>query len=106
MAKYLVEGRYTAAGAKGLAKEGGTGRRAAITETIEGLGGKLEAIYYAFGDVDVYLVVDMPDAASIAALALAASQSGAVAVKTVVLMTPEEMDMAGKKAVHYRPPGA
>ena len=106
MAKYLVEGRYPAAGAKGLAKEGGTGRRAAIIKTIQGLGGKLESIYYAFGDVDVYLVVDMPDAASVTALSLAASQSGSVAVRTIVLMTPEEMDAAGKKAVEYRPPGA
>ena len=72
---------------------------------IESLGGKLESFYYAFGDVDVYAVFDAPDHMSATALALAVTQSGSVNLKTVVLMTPEEMDQAGKKAVDYRPPG-
>jgi uncharacterized protein with GYD domain len=105
MAKYLVEARYTAEGAKGLAREGGTGRRAAAAKAIEGLGGKIEAFYYAFGEVDAYVIFDLPDHASAAALALAVSQGGGINLKTVVLMTPEEMDQAGKKAVDYRPPG-
>jgi uncharacterized protein with GYD domain len=105
MPKYLLEGHYTAAGAKGLAHEGGTGRRSAIAKMVEGLGGKLDALYYAFGGVDVYGVVDMPDNVSAAAVALAVNQSDGVSVKTVVLMTPEEMDKAGKKTVIYRPPG-
>jgi uncharacterized protein with GYD domain len=105
MAKYLVEGRYTTEGSKGLAREGGTGRRAAAAKAIEGLGGKLESFYYAFGDVDVYAIFDAPDHVSATALSLAVSQGGGVNLKTVVLMTPEEMDQAGKKAVDYRPPG-
>ena len=105
MAKYLIKARYTAEGAKGLAREGGTARRAAATKTIESLGGKVEAFYFAFGDVDVYAVFDLPDHASAAAAALAVNQSGAVSLKTVVLMTPEDMDQAGKKTVDYRPPG-
>jgi uncharacterized protein with GYD domain len=100
-----VEARYTAEGAKGLAREGGTGRRAAATKAVEGLGGKLEAFYYAFGEVDAYIIFEAPDHASAAALALGVSQSGAVSLKTVVLMTPEEMDQASKKTVDYRPPG-
>jgi uncharacterized protein with GYD domain len=76
MAKYLVEARYSAEGAKGLAREGGTGRRAAATKAIEGLGGKIEAFYYAFGDVDAYVIFDVPDHVSAAALALAVSQGG------------------------------
>jgi len=103
MAKYLVEARYTAEGTKGLAREGGTGRRAAAAKAIEGLGGKLET--FAFGDVDAYVIFDAPDHVSAAALALAVAQSGSINLKTVVLMTPEEMDQAGKKAVDYRPPG-
>ena len=105
MAKYLVEARYTAEGTKGLAREGGTGRRAAAAKAIEGLGGKLETFYYAFGDVDAYVIFDAPDNVSAAALALAVAQSGSINLKTVVLMTPEEMDQAGKKAVDFRPPG-
>ena len=105
MAKYLVEARYTAEGAKGLAREGGTGRRAAAAKAVEGLGGKIEAFYYAFGDVDAYVIFDVPDNVSAAALALAVGQSGGINTKTVVLITPEEMDQAGKRAVDFRPPG-
>jgi uncharacterized protein with GYD domain len=105
MAKYLVEARYTAEGAKGLAREGGTGRRAAAAKAVEGLGGKIEAFYYAFGDVDAYVIFDVPDNVSAAALALAVGQSGGINTKTVVLITPEEMDRAGKKAVDFRAPG-
>jgi uncharacterized protein with GYD domain len=105
MAKYLVEARYTADGTKGLAREGGTGRRAAAAKAVEGLGGKIEAFYYAFGDVDAYVIFEVPDNVSAAALSLAVSQSGGINTKTVVLMTPEEMDQAGKKAVDFRPPG-
>lgn len=105
MAKYLLEAHYTAAGAKGLATEGGTGRRSAIAKMLEGLGGKLETFYYAFGDVDAYVIVDVPDAITAAAVALAVNQSVGATVKTVVLITPEDMDKAGKKAVDYRPPG-
>ena len=32
MAKYLFEARYTTEGAKGVAAEGGTGRRAAVAK--------------------------------------------------------------------------
>jgi uncharacterized protein with GYD domain len=105
MAKYLVEARYTAEGAKGLAREGGTGRRAAAAKAVEGLGGKVESFYYAFGDVDAYVIFDVPDNVSAAALSLAVGQSGGINTKTVVLITPEEMDQAGKRAVDFRPPG-
>jgi uncharacterized protein with GYD domain len=105
MAKYLFEARYTAEGAKGVAREGGSARRAAIAKMAEGVGGKLETFYYAFGDVDAYVIVDVPDSVTAAAAALAINQTGAVTVKTVVLIPPEDMDKAGKKAVEYRPPG-
>jgi uncharacterized protein with GYD domain len=105
MAKYLVEARYTAEGAKGLAREGGTGRRAAAAKAVEGLGGKVESFYYAFGDVDAYVIFDVPDNVSAAALSLAVGQSSGINTKTVVLITPEEIDQAGKKAVDFRPPG-
>jgi uncharacterized protein with GYD domain len=71
----------------------------------ENFGGKLESFYYAFGDVDVYVIIDAPDNTTAAAVALAVNQSDAVAVKTVVLIPPEDMDKAGRMAVAYRPPG-
>jgi uncharacterized protein with GYD domain len=105
MVKYLFEGRYSAEGAKGIAKEGGSSRRAAVTKMTEALGGKLEGFYFAFGDVDVYALVDVPDAVTASAIALAANQSGVVSLKTIVLITPEEVDAAAKKSVEFRPAG-
>jgi uncharacterized protein with GYD domain len=72
---------------------------------LEGIGGKLEACYWALGDVDAYVIADVPDSISAAAVGLAVSQSGIGTLKTVVLITAEDMDKAAKKAVEYRPPG-
>ena len=105
MPKYLFEARYTAEGARALAGEGGSGRRAAMTKMTDGMGGKLESFYYAFGDVDLYAIAELPDNESAAAVALAVSQGGGATVRTVVLISPEGMDKAGKKAVEYWPPG-
>jgi uncharacterized protein with GYD domain len=105
MPKYLVEARYTAEGAKAIARDGGAARRAAAAKMIEGLGGKLEAFYFAFGDVDVYAIFELPDSVAAAAVALAINQTGVVTGKTVVLIAPEDMDKAAKKAVDYHPPG-
>jgi len=65
----------------------------------------LEAYYFAFGENDFYVIVDAPDNVSSCAAALIAGASGAINVKTVVLLTPEEMDLAVKKTVDYRAPG-
>ncbi len=106
MPKYLVMASYTAEGTKGLIKGGGgTARRAAIQQMMQGLGGKLEAFYYAFGDNDVYAIVEGSDNATAAAVSLTINAAGAATTKTVVLLTPEEMDQAAKKTVNYRAPG-
>ncbi|MBZ5556567.1 MAG: GYD domain-containing protein [Acidobacteriia bacterium] len=106
MAKLLVTGKYTAEGTKGLIKEGGSKRKAAVEKAIKGLGGKLESIYYAYGDADVYVVIDMPDTSSALALSLVVNASGAVHVNTIPLITVEEVDAACKKSVDYRAAGA
>jgi uncharacterized protein with GYD domain len=105
MPKYMIEAHYTAEGAKGVAKDGGSGRRAAVVKAAESVGGKLESLYFAFGGADVYAVLELPDNVTAAALSLAVNQGGAVATKTIVLLTPEEMDKAAKKTVAYRGPG-
>ncbi len=105
MPKYLLQASYTAEGLRGLLKEGATKRKAAAEQLIDSLGGKLEVFYPAFGDTDVFLIVDAPDNESAAAASMAVGASGAVQVKTTVLLTPEEMDRATKKTVSYRPPG-
>lgn len=105
MPKYLARCSYSAEGAKGLIKEGGTARRAVVEKMVQALGGKMEAFYYAFGDTDLYVLADMPDAASMVAIALAVSGTGTVSVKTTVLLSPEEIDAASKKTVAFRPAG-
>jgi uncharacterized protein with GYD domain len=107
MAKYMLIASYTAEGAKGVLKDGGTKRRKAAKKAIESVGGTVDAFYFAFGSEDAYVLIDMPDHASAAAASLAVSSSGAVATRTVVLITPEEIDKAAEKSqsVVYRAPG-
>ncbi len=105
MPKYLFQGSYIGEGLKGLLQEGGSKRRETIEQTIKGMGGVLESFYYAFGDDDVYAIVDLPDNESTAALALLINSSGAVNIKTTVLLTAEEIDQATRKSIEYRPPG-
>ena len=105
MPKYLLEVSYTAEGARGLQKDGGTKRRAAAQAAVESVGGKLESMYFAFGTYDVVCIVDAPDAAAAAAAAINLNASGAVTCKTVVLLTPDEVDAAVRKTATYTPPG-
>jgi uncharacterized protein with GYD domain len=106
MPKFLVKASYNADGARGLVKEGGSGRRSAVDKLIQGSGGRVEAFYFAYGDADAYVIADFPDAASALAISLAVNASGAVRLSTIPLITMEEMDAAAKKNVAYRAPGA
>ena len=104
MPKYLIEASYTLEGLKGIMKTGGTARRAAVQQAVESVGGKFEVQYFALGDYDAFVIVDLPDHVSAAAIALAVTASGAARTKSTVLLTPEEVDQAVKKQVKYRPP--
>ena len=106
MSKYLLQASYTQAGLAGLIKEGGTSRRAALAETIEGAGGSLESLYYAFGKSDLFITADLPDDAAVTAVSLAIGAAGALDVSVTVLVTPETVDEAIARDVPYRPPGA
>ncbi|MCX7893368.1 MAG: GYD domain-containing protein [Burkholderiales bacterium] len=105
MAKYLLKVNYTVEGARGLVKDGGTKRRAAAQKAAESVGGRVESMYFAFGDTDAYVIADMPDHASVAAITLALAASGGATGRTTVLLTPEEMDQACRKSPAYQPPG-
>ena len=105
MPKYLVQASYIGDGVQGLRKEGGSARRAAVEKATAGLGGTIEALYFAFGDYDLVSIVDWPDNVTAAGAALLLAASGMVKVKTTVLLTPEEVDAAVKVGGDYRPPG-
>jgi uncharacterized protein with GYD domain len=105
MAKYLFQASYTAQGIEGIRAQGGSSRREAVAAAAEGVGGRVDCFYFAFGDSDVFTVVDLPDNEAATAIALTVNASGAVTVKTSVLLTPEEVDAAAQRSVDYRPPG-
>lgn len=105
MPKYLLQVNYVGEGVKGVLKDGGTRRRDIADKAIKSMGGTMEAFYFAFGETDVFVIADMPDNASMAALGLTLGASGAVTSKTTVLMTPKEVDAATKKKPAYSPPG-
>ncbi|WP_084959774.1 GYD domain-containing protein [Thermoactinospora rubra] len=106
MPKYLIQATYSTEGLKGLLREGGTRRREAVARTVESVGGRIESFNFAFGERDVYAIVDVPGNATAAALSLTISATGAVRTNAVVLLTPEEVDEAVRQEVTYQPPGA
>ena len=105
MPKYLLAASYTLEGLKGLKTDGGSGRVAAVKEATEAAGGKIESMYFAFGEYDVYIIADYPDNTTAAGVSLAVAGTGAVNVRTVVLLTAAEVDAAVKAKSTYRPPG-
>jgi uncharacterized protein with GYD domain len=105
MAKYLLNVTYTHQGLKGVAAKGGSAREKAARDAAESVGGSVDGFYFAFGDSDVVVIADFPDAVSAAALALAVGSGGGATVRTTVLMSSKDVDKAAKKTVSYVPPG-
>jgi uncharacterized protein with GYD domain len=106
MATYLLHGSYSAEGTKGLLKDGGSKRRDVVKKMVEQIGGKVHAFYYALGEDDVYVIAEIADQTSAVAMSLVVNATGAVRLKTTVLLTAEEIDAATKKSIGYKAPGA
>jgi len=106
MAKYLITASYSAEGMKGVISKGGSARRDAVAKAVADVGGQVESFHFAFGDDDAFVIVDLPDNVSAAAIGMAVGASGAATTKTVVLLTPEEIDRAAQTQVAYRAPGS
>lgn len=83
-----------------------TKRKAAVESLVASVGGSVEACYFAFGDVDLFVIMDVPDPAGAAAVSLAANASGAVAITATALLRAEDMDAAARLIPGYRPPGS
>ena len=105
MHSYLIVGTYTAEGAKGVLKEGGTGRVDAAQAAIASMGGALVSFHFALGSDEWYSIVDLPDNAAAAAIALVGTASGTLHSRAIALITPEEMDAITATAPDFRPPG-
>ncbi len=108
MPYYMIQATYTSeAWAAMVANPQSPMER--LKPLVEGLGGTIESIFYAFGEHDIVVIWQGPDNVSAAAGALATAAGGAVkSIKTTVLLTVEEGLEAMKKAAGavYRPPGA
>src|ERR1700759_1554683 len=104
MPKYLAVASYTSEGIKGLTKAGGASRRAVVDKLLKNLGCRLETFYFAFGENDAYLILDVPDNLTAAPISLAVAGTRATRMKTIELLTPEEIDRAMSKHVDYTPP--
>jgi uncharacterized protein with GYD domain len=106
MAKYMIHGSYTATGAAGVLKDGGTGRLKAITDLAASVGGSVESAYWALGPEDYYIVVELPDSKAAAAVSLATAGSGAVRLSTAEVFSASDVDEIVSRRATYRPPGA
>ncbi len=106
MPRYLFIGGYTADGAKGVLKDGGTKRRQAATEVVASTGGTLEDIFWAFGSDDFYVLANFPDHAAAAAASLKIGSSGSITLRTIVTLSAEDLDAASRLSPAYSPPGS
>jgi uncharacterized protein with GYD domain len=105
MAKYLYRLNYTEAGLKGTVKEGFAAREAFFHKTVKAMGGTTESAHWAFGDVDIFILVDMPDQAKATGLSLALALTGAFELTTTALLSAAEMDAGVRAMPSYRAPG-
>jgi uncharacterized protein with GYD domain len=105
MPRFLIIADYSAEGARGVMAAGGSARKTAVEKTIAGLGGQMETFDFAFGADDVYIIAEMPDNESAAAVALTVNGTGAAHVRTVPLLTPDQLDRASQLRPEYSAPG-
>jgi uncharacterized protein with GYD domain len=104
--RYLIEAHYGAEGVRGVAQKGGSARREIVGQLIGSMGGTMECFYFAFGDADAYVIAELPGDEAATALALSINQSAATKIRTVVLLTPEQVDAAAGMVPEYKPPGS
>jgi uncharacterized protein with GYD domain len=106
MARYLIIASYTAEGMQGVIAHGGTARQEAVEKMVSDLGGTVESFYFAFGEGDAYVTAELPDNTTAAAIGMRVAASGLVSCRTVVLLTPAEIDRAAQTSVGYQAPQA
>ena len=114
MGSYMFKVTYSQQGLKGIISEGAEHRVAFIGKLMDSLGGSLESFHFAFGETDAYVIGEVPDdktaaavaMATAAAVAMAVGASGAGSSVTVKLLKPADVDAARAISTGYQPPGA
>jgi len=107
MAKFAFFFTYTSETVKALVDQP-SDRAAVVGQLCESAGGHMDAWYVMFGAWDGFVIADLPDSTSAAAVSLAVSSSGAIGrVETHELLESgqlvDALGVAG--SLTYSPPG-
>jgi uncharacterized protein with GYD domain len=84
-------------------------RTEVVSKLCQQFGGRLVGVYYSFGEYDGFIIVEAPNEVAITSILLAAMAPGHLrATKTTVLLTPEQVVEAMRKAggAGYRGPAS
>lgn len=106
MARFMFKVSYSKEGMQGVIKEGAVNRKTFIEKMAAEMGGSISSFDFAFGDTDAYVIAEMEDQITAAAVATAVAASGAGSIETVVLLSADDVDRAIGKHAPYRAPGA
>lgn len=107
MSKYLVLFTFKGETLKAFMKKP-TDRAAVVSEAAESVGGRLESYYWMLGQYDGFAILDMPDSAAAAKLAVTVSSTGAFThLETHELFSSEQVLQLMKASgdVSYFAPG-
>jgi uncharacterized protein with GYD domain len=83
-------------------------RSEVVRQLVSQVGGELDCYYFIFGQYDGAVILSAPDSASVAALSVAVTGTGAFSsFETHELISSDDMIGILKKAkeISYRPPG-
>lgn len=98
MGHYLCQGNYSSSAVKAML-DNPQDREAAVRPMFEAVGGHVVSFFFGLGQNDWYVVSELPDTITAAAITMAAAASPTLQdVKTVPLLTPAEALAAMKKA--------
>jgi uncharacterized protein with GYD domain len=108
MPMYLYQGSYSSEAMKAMITSP-SDRKAAAAKMVEGVGGKLHHLFFAFGSTDVYALIEAPDDRAMAAGAMIVASTGVFSSASTTRLIPAEeameaMKLAGKAAGTYKPP--
>ena len=108
MPHFMLKVKFSAESIKGLVAKP-QDRRKAAEAAMAAVGARLKDYYFAFGDADVIVIYEAPDATSAASLAMTLGASGtAASAETVALLTMEEgmeaMRKSAKTLKGFKPP--
>jgi uncharacterized protein with GYD domain len=106
MPHYLFRASYSTQGIQGIMKEGPTSRVKAIDALASSVGGRLLEAYWAFGEDDFVMILELPDNTAAMAISAHVAASGVANITTTVLLTAAEAESAMNRSVAYRAPGA